>query len=104
MKRTLFIIGIVVAIIALIIFNKMTSKSNINNTYAEVKKGIFEIVITNSGELMAERSLDIRGPELGQPSNQGQNQGQNQGPNQGRSQGVHVSHPKGTKRMRGNKK
>ena len=75
MKRFLIIAGIVVAIAALVVFNKMTSKSVISNTYTEVKKGTFEITVTNSGELLAERSLDIRGPEMGQQQNQ-QQQGQ----------------------------
>jgi len=80
MKRIFIITGIVVAIIALIVFNKLTSKKGIFNTYAEVKKGIFEITVTNSGELIAEKSLDIKGPEIGQGSNQGRDQGRNQGP------------------------
>jgi HlyD family secretion protein len=75
MKRILIIAGIVVAIIALIVFNNMTSKSKIFNTYAEVKKGIFEITVTNSGELIAEKSLDIKGPEIGRGSDQGRGQG-----------------------------
>jgi multidrug efflux pump subunit AcrA (membrane-fusion protein) len=68
MKRTLIITGIVVAITALIVFNKMISKKEIFNTYTEVKKGNFEIIVTNSGELIAEKSLDIKGPEIGQGS------------------------------------
>lgn len=64
MKKTLLIIGIVVAIVGLIVFNKLISKKVISNTYSEVKKGIFEITVTNSGELIAEKSLDIKGPEI----------------------------------------
>jgi multidrug efflux pump subunit AcrA (membrane-fusion protein) len=81
MKRIFIIIGIVAAIIALIVFNKLTSKSHIFNTYAEVKKGTFEITVTNSGELIAEKSFDIKGPEIGQASDRGHDQGPNrQGP------------------------
>jgi multidrug efflux pump subunit AcrA (membrane-fusion protein) len=82
MKKTFIILGIVVAIIALIVFNNMTSKSKILNTYAEVKKGIFEITVTNSGELIAEKSVDIKGPEIGQASDQGRGrqEGNRQGP------------------------
>jgi hypothetical protein len=87
MKRIFIITGIVVAIAALIVFNKLTSKSDIVNTYAEVKKGIFEITVTNSGELIAEKSLDIKGPEIGRGSDQDRNQGSNQGRNQGSNQG-----------------
>jgi HlyD family secretion protein len=74
MKRVLIIGGIVLAFIALIVFNQMISKKNVVNTYAEVKKGLFEISVTNSGELMAEKSTDIRGPQIGQASDQGGNQ------------------------------
>jgi HlyD family secretion protein len=70
-KKTLIIIGFVVAIIALIVFNKLTSKKDISHSYAEVKKDIFEITVANSGELIAERSVEIKGPEIGQGSNQG---------------------------------
>ena len=65
MKRILIIGGVVIAIIALIVFNKMTSKKGNINTYAEVKKGLFEITVTNTGELIAEKSIDVKGPEIG---------------------------------------
>lgn len=71
MKRILIIGGIVVAVIALIIFNKMTSKKGNINSYAEVKKGLFEITVTNSGELIAEKSIDIKGPEISMGSDRG---------------------------------
>ena len=66
MKRTIIITGIVivVAIIILIIFNKATSKKDIANLYAESKRGQFDIVVTTTGELQAENSTDIRGPEF----------------------------------------
>jgi len=66
MRKVFIIGGIAVAVIALIIFYNMTSKSNIVNAFAEVKKGTFEITVSNSGELMAEKSLDIMGPVIGQ--------------------------------------
>jgi HlyD family secretion protein len=78
MKKYLIIAGVILAIVALIIFNQMTSKNVISNTYTEVKKGVFEITVTNSGELIAERSLDIRGPEMGQQNQQGNRGGGNQ--------------------------
>ena len=84
MKRFLIIAGVVLAIAALIVFNKMTSKSVVSNTYTEVKKGNFEITVTNSGELLAEKSLDIRGPEMGQQANQQQQGGGQQGGGQQR--------------------
>jgi HlyD family secretion protein len=70
----------------------MISKKEVTNIYAEVKKGTFEITVTNAGELIAEQSLDIQGPELGRSSDQNNNQGGNQGRsggggNQGRGGG-----------------
>lgn len=76
MKRILIISGVVVAVIALIVFNKITSKNKTFNAFAEVKKGLFEVTVSNSGELIAERSLDIKGPEIGQGTGgQGHDQG-----------------------------
>jgi HlyD family secretion protein len=71
MKRTFIIAGvvIVVAITAFIIINKLNSKKDMNILYAEVKKGDFDIVVTTTGELMAEKSADIRGPEIAQSRN-----------------------------------
>jgi HlyD family secretion protein len=75
MRRILAFGFVALAILALIFFNKMTSgKSNIH-TYAEVRKGLFEIAVTNSGELIAERSIDIKGPEITMGSNGGPGRG-----------------------------
>jgi multidrug efflux pump subunit AcrA (membrane-fusion protein) len=71
MKRILITGGVVAAIIALIVFNKMTSRKGNFNSYTEVKKGLFEISVTNSGELIAEKSIDIKGPEIGMGSDRG---------------------------------
>ena len=91
MKKASVYIGIVIAIIALIVFNKMTSKSKITNVYAEVKKGIFEISVSASGELIAEKSLEIKGPEIGRGSDRGRNQGGgNRGGNQMRGFDMHA--------------
>jgi len=75
MKRLFIIGGVVVAITALIVFNSMTTKKGNVNTYAEVKKGLFEINVTNSGELIAERSVDVKGPEIGMGDDHGGNRG-----------------------------
>lgn len=72
-KRILVTGSILVAIIALVVFNKMTTKKGNVNSYVEVKKGPFEITVTNSGELIAEKSIDIMGPEIGMGMNQGGN-------------------------------
>ena len=71
MKRTIIITGIVivVAIIILIVFSKATSKKDISNLYVESKRGQFDIVVTTTGELQAENSTDIRGPEFSQLRN-----------------------------------
>ena len=71
MKRTIIITGIVVvaAILILVIFNKATSKKDIANLYTESKRGQFDIIVTTTGELMAENSTDIRGPEFTQARN-----------------------------------
>ncbi|MEI6048197.1 MAG: efflux RND transporter periplasmic adaptor subunit [Bacteroidota bacterium] len=71
MKRILITGSVIVAIVALIVFNRMTSKNKVFNAYTEVKKGAFEITVTNSGELIAEKSLDIKGPEIGRGSDHG---------------------------------
>jgi len=75
MKRILVIGGVIMAIIALIVFNKMTSKRGRINSFTDVKKGIFEISVTNSGELIAEKSIDIKGPEISMGSDRGGDHG-----------------------------
>ena len=81
MKRTLIITGIVavVIVIAMIVFGKLTSRKDTTSVYTEVKQGPFEITVTNSGELEAEKSVDILGPEIQQSSSQGQRGGGGQG-------------------------
>jgi HlyD family secretion protein len=72
MKKIIIISGIVVAlIVALTAFNRFTSKSDESNLYAEVKQGSFEITVTASGELIAERSVDIMAPEIVQRDDHG---------------------------------
>lgn len=65
MKKTLIISGIVVAvaIIALIIFNRLTKKDEIALLFAEANRGNFEILVSTTGELQAENSTDIEGPQ-----------------------------------------
>jgi hypothetical protein len=71
MKKTLIITGIIVviAVIALIVISKLTSKKETANLYAQVEKGQFDIVVTTTGELQAENSTDIRGPEFTETRN-----------------------------------
>jgi HlyD family secretion protein len=81
MKRTLLISGLIVtlAIIALVIFNKMTSKKSTEYQFAEVKKGAFEITVTAAGELIPDKSIDIAGPQFSQTTDNQGNQGGNRG-------------------------
>jgi len=64
-KRIVIIVSILIALAALIVFNRLASKNKAVNTYAEVKQGLFEIVVANSGELVAENSTEIWGPGYG---------------------------------------
>ncbi len=66
MKKTLITTCIVVvaAFIVLYVLNKVTSKKNPTEFYTAVQKGQFEISVGSSGELMAEKSVDIKGPEI----------------------------------------
>jgi hypothetical protein len=65
MKRTIIITSIVVllAVIAMIVISKLTGKEDLSSLFAEVKRGDFEVVVTTTGELQAEVSTDIKGPE-----------------------------------------
>jgi HlyD family secretion protein len=65
MKKPLFItVGIFAAFLLLFVFNKLTSKNISGDYFAEVMKGNFEISVATSGELVAEYSIDIMGPEI----------------------------------------
>lgn len=68
MKKSVIIAGIValVAIIVLIMIGKAAKKKDIANLYVEAKQGQFEIVVSTTGELQAESSADIRGPDFTQ--------------------------------------
>jgi len=70
---------VLLAIVALFVFNKLFSKKDKVDLYAEAKKGVFEITVSNAGELLAEKSIDIRGPELKQSSTQENRGGQTVG-------------------------
>lgn len=66
MKRTIIITVVVAAAItaAMIIFNKVVSQDKSKELFAEAKRGLFEIAVANAGELYAENSIDIEGPEI----------------------------------------
>jgi hypothetical protein len=87
-KKILITSGILFAIIALGIFNKAFSKKDSVNAFTEVRKGLFEITVSNSGELIAEKSFDIYGPDYNMAQNQQQEGNQNRNQNSGqRTQG-----------------
>jgi HlyD family secretion protein len=71
MKKSLIITAIVVviAVIALIVISKVSSKKDIVNLYAKAEKGQFDIIVTTTGELQAENSTDIHGPEFAESRN-----------------------------------
>jgi HlyD family secretion protein len=66
MKKTIIVTVIVVCgtFLLLYIFNRITSSNKTADLFVEVKTGEFEISVSATGELMAERSLDIKGPEF----------------------------------------
>ena len=65
-KKNIIIIASVaiVAIVVLIIIGRITSKDDSTNLFAEANFGQFDIIITTTGELEAESSVDISGPSL----------------------------------------
>jgi multidrug efflux pump subunit AcrA (membrane-fusion protein) len=81
LKRIFVITGIILAFAALFIFNKLTTKKNndIVPVFAEAKRGLFEIAVTTSGELIAEKSIEIRGPEMEQSGNNSRQGSQSRG-------------------------
>lgn len=68
MKKSVLITGVVavIAIIALIVIGRISRKKDINNLYVEAKRGLFEVIVTTTGELQAENSEDIKGPDFTQ--------------------------------------
>ena len=89
MKRTIIISSVVVisAILFLVVFNRVASVKKTESLFSEVRKGTFEITVNGAGELLAEKSIDIRGPEFIEteaPSNERGQQGRG-GPQMGHS-------------------
>lgn len=66
MKKTLVItlIIIFVSLASLVIFIKVTSADGKLEEFAEARQGRFEVTINATGELIAENSIDIRGPNI----------------------------------------
>jgi HlyD family secretion protein len=67
MKKAFIITGSIIgAFVILYIFNRLTSRSDTTYSFTETLKGEFEIAVTSAGELVPEKSIDIKGPELAQ--------------------------------------
>ena len=97
MKRTFIITGIVIGLIAaLIVFNKLISKRDDSNLFTEVKQGSFEIAITATGELMAEKSVDVLAPEIVQRDDHGGHGGGHGGDIRGAMMKIQDIIPEGT--------
>jgi multidrug efflux pump subunit AcrA (membrane-fusion protein) len=71
MKKTVLITAIIVILTTtgLLAFVSLTSNKISDSTFADAKKGTFEIVVTTTGELNAENSIDIKGPDIVQNRN-----------------------------------
>jgi HlyD family secretion protein len=68
MKRGFITTGLVVLVLvlAIVVFNRIVSEKKKAVLYTEVIQGDFEIAISTSGELRAENSVEIMGPEIAQ--------------------------------------
>jgi multidrug efflux pump subunit AcrA (membrane-fusion protein) len=65
MKKPLIITGcIILAFFLLFLINSIFSRKGTEELFTEVQKGDFEISISTAGELTAQNSLDILGPEM----------------------------------------
>lgn len=65
MKRTILITAAVVVVssVSLMVFLRLTNDDK-DKTFAEVRKGYFAITVEAMGELYAENSMEIRGPDI----------------------------------------
>ncbi len=65
MKKNIIVISLVAvaAVIVMIVVGRLTRKTDLSLLFSEVKHGDFEIVVTTTGELQAENSTDIKGPD-----------------------------------------
>ena len=77
MRKTIITTGIVAAliIIAMVILSRLGKGKEAAVNYAVATRGPFEISVSNAGELEAERSVDIMGPDIMQAAQQGGQRG-----------------------------
>ncbi len=71
LKNTFILTGIVASIGALIFISKLSPKGHTTNIYTEAEKGSFEITVNTMGELIPEKSIDIKGPSFPVINNRG---------------------------------
>lgn len=71
MRKTVIITAIIVLVssLALIIFVRTTTSDPAEESFAGVMRGNFEITVSSTGEIVAEKALDIKGPNLVQSLN-----------------------------------
>ncbi len=80
MKKNLITAGIIAltAVLALIVIDYISSRKKFAYYFTDVKEGKFEIALTVTGELVAEKSVDILAPSIVQQDDQRQQQQQQQ--------------------------
>jgi HlyD family secretion protein len=68
MKKIYVISGIIVlaSFLLIVVFNRLASEKKSAALYTQVIKSDLEIAITTAGELRAENSIDVKGPEIAQ--------------------------------------
>ena len=54
--------ALTILIVALIVIGRISKRKAMENLFVESQKGTFEIIVTTTGELQAENSIDISGP------------------------------------------
>jgi len=66
MKKNSIIAGtaVVVTVILMIAFNRITTRKSDTVQYTQAQLGKFEVTVVGTGELLAERSVDILAPEI----------------------------------------
>ena len=72
-KRLIIIAIPILAMIGLALINKGMSERDKQDTLAEVREGSFEISVTTTGELLAEKEMDLKGPVM--PTGRGRGRG-----------------------------
>jgi hypothetical protein len=69
-KATIITLAVAaLAILVLVVANRAGSKKDLENLFVEARRGQFDIIVTTTGELQAENSTDILGPEFTQSRN-----------------------------------